>query len=173
MRRTVVNSGYRLIRSKALTSIVPQYLKDLYFFVSNSCNYNICQFLFFSESNEWTGTWGKHMKSINFKVLKDYQKINHFPGTFQIGRKDRLWRNLFKLMTKFGKKEWVLSIIGRKLRRYETHLRCFLFLRFGFIPKTYVLPQDGKMLRAAWERSNGREAWIIKPVCVHCRVHMT
>lgn len=95
---------------------------------------------FFLESNEWTGTWGKHMKSINFKVLRDYQKINHFPGTFQIGRKDRLWRNLFRLMAKFGKKE------------------------FGFIPKTYVLPQDSKMLRAAWERSNGKEAWIIKPV---------
>ncbi|KAJ1521378.1 hypothetical protein ONE63_003053 [Megalurothrips usitatus] len=105
VRRTVVNSGFRLIR----------------------------------KSNEWTGTWGKHMKSINFKVLKDYQKINHFPGTFQIGRKDRLWRNLFRLMAKFGKKE------------------------FGFIPKTYVLPQDSKMLRAAWERSNGKEAWIIKP----------
>ncbi|XP_052124662.1 tubulin monoglutamylase TTLL4 isoform X2 [Frankliniella occidentalis] len=105
VRRTVLNSGFRLIR----------------------------------KSNEWTGTWGKHMKSINFKVLKEYQKINHFPGTFQIGRKDRLWRNLFKLMAKFGKKE------------------------FGFIPRTYVLPQDSKMLRAAWERSNGKEAWIIKP----------
>lgn len=39
-----------------------------------------------------------------------------------------------------------------------------LYPRFGFIPKTYVLPQDSKMLRAAWERSNGKEAWIIKPV---------
>lgn len=91
------------------------------------------------KSNDWCGTWGKHMKSINFKTLREYQKINHFPGTFQIGRKDRLWKNLFRLMTKFGKKE------------------------FGFIPRTYVLPQDSKLLRSAWEKNCGKERWIVKP----------
>ncbi|KAJ8946805.1 hypothetical protein NQ314_008789 [Rhamnusium bicolor] len=49
-----------------------------------------------SESNEWLGTWGKHMKSPLFKTLKETQKLNHFPGTFQLGRKDRLWRNFQK-----------------------------------------------------------------------------
>ncbi|KAL1122063.1 hypothetical protein AAG570_003469 [Ranatra chinensis] len=90
-------------------------------------------------SPEWTGTWGKQMKSVCFKTLKNNQKLNHFPGTFQIGRKDRLWKNLYNLMTKFGKKE------------------------FGFIPRTYVLPQDNKALRAAWEKSSGKARWIIKP----------
>jgi hypothetical protein len=61
----------------------------------------------FSESNDWCGIWGKHIKSLCFKTLKEFQKINHFPGTFQIGRKDRLWKNLYRLMTKFGKKEYV------------------------------------------------------------------
>lgn len=42
------------------------------------------------------GTWGKHMKSPCFRTLRSHQKINHFPGTFQIGRKDRLWRNMHK-----------------------------------------------------------------------------
>uniref|UniRef100_A0A1B6JU11 Tubulin polyglutamylase TTLL4 n=1 Tax=Homalodisca liturata TaxID=320908 RepID=A0A1B6JU11_9HEMI len=91
------------------------------------------------KSNEWCGTWGKHMKSLCFKTLREYQKINHFPGTFQIGRKDRLWKNLFRLMAKFGKKE------------------------FGFIPRTYVLPQDNKLLRSAWEKNCGKEKWIVKP----------
>ncbi|KAJ9579962.1 hypothetical protein L9F63_004345 [Diploptera punctata] len=91
------------------------------------------------KSNDWCGTWGKHMKSLCFKTLKEFQKINHFPGTFQIGRKDRLWKNLYRLMTKFGKKE------------------------FGFIPRTYVLPQDNKFLRQAWEKNLGKEKWIIKP----------
>jgi len=31
-------------------------------------------------------------------------QVNHFPGTFQIGRKDRLWRNLSKMQTRVGKK---------------------------------------------------------------------
>ncbi|GLG94629.1 Tubulin polyglutamylase TTLL4 [Gryllus bimaculatus] len=105
VRRTLVNSGFRLVR----------------------------------KSNEWSGTWGKHMKSLCFRTLKEFQKINHFPGTFQIGRKDRLWKNLYRLMTKFGRKE------------------------FGFIPRTYVLPQDSKLLRQAWEKNCGKEKWIIKP----------
>lgn len=53
----------------------------------------------------WCGTWGKHMKSPCFKGIKDYQKVNHFPGTFQIGRKDKLWKNVAKLQSKFGKEE--------------------------------------------------------------------
>lgn len=45
------------------------------------------------------------MKSVVFRTLKENQKLNHFPGTFQIGRKDRLWRNLQRYMNKYGKKE--------------------------------------------------------------------
>ena len=30
-------------------------------------------------------------------------QVNHFPGTFQIGRKDRLWRNLSKMQSRFKK----------------------------------------------------------------------
>lgn len=90
-------------------------------------------------SIDWGGIWGRHMKSICFKTLRDNQKINHIPGTFQIGRKDRLWKNLYRYMTKFGKKE------------------------FGFIPRTYVLPQDSKLLRAAFDRAGGKTKWIVKP----------
>lgn len=71
--------------------------------------------LLFLESNEWVGTWGKHMKSPLFKTLKDTQKINHFPGTFQIGRKDRLWRNFQKLITKFGNKEYAIPLFVTRL----------------------------------------------------------
>lgn len=91
------------------------------------------------KSNEWCGTWGKHMKSLCFKTIRDFQKMNHFPGSFQIGRKDHLWRNLLRLMTKFGKKE------------------------FGFMPRTYILPQDNKLLRSAWEKHCGKDRWIVKP----------
>ncbi|BES88074.1 tubulin-tyrosine ligase activity [Nesidiocoris tenuis] len=89
-------------------------------------------------TGEWGGIWGRHMKSVCFKTLYDYQKINHLPGTFQIGRKDRLWKNIYKFMTKFGKKE------------------------FGFLPRTYVLPQDTKILRQAWDK-NSKGKWIVKP----------
>ncbi|XP_066259801.1 tubulin polyglutamylase ttll-4-like isoform X2 [Euwallacea similis] len=93
------------------------------------------------KSNQWLGTWGKHMKSPMFKTLKDTQKLNHFPGTFQLGRKDRLWRNFQKMISKYGLKE------------------------FGFLPHTYVLPQELKILKQTWDFkiNGGKEMWIIKP----------
>ncbi|XP_053296410.1 tubulin polyglutamylase TTLL4 isoform X1 [Pleuronectes platessa] len=91
------------------------------------------------KSHDWLGCWGHHMKSPGFKALGEHQKLNHFPGTFQIGRKDRLWRNLSKMKGRFGKQE------------------------FSFFPRTFILPQDIKQLRKAWEDGVSRQKWIIKP----------
>lgn len=88
---------------------------------------------------QWCGTWDKHMKSPCFKAVREFQKINHFPGTFQIGRKDKLWKNFVRLQTKFGKEE------------------------FGFIPKTFVLPGDIKALKAAFDKEGVKKKWIVKP----------
>ena len=108
---------------------------------------------FFLVDGDWLGTWGKHMKALCFKTVKEYQKINHFPGTFQIGRKDRLWRNLCKMQAHYGKKE------------------------FSFFPQTFVLPTDIRQLRRSWEESGPKQKWIIKPVkddktlCI--KIHIT
>ncbi|KAL4635805.1 tubulin polyglutamylase TTLL4-like [Arapaima gigas] len=91
------------------------------------------------KSYDWLGCWGHHMKSTGFKAIREYQKLNHFPGSFQIGRKDRLWRNLSKMQIRFGKRE------------------------FSFFPRSFVLPQDIKLLRKAWEDSGSRQKWIVKP----------
>lgn len=91
------------------------------------------------KSHDWLGCWGHHMKSTAFKSIREYQKLNHFPGTFQIGRKDRLWRNLSKMQARFGRKE------------------------FNFFPQSFVLPQDIKLLRKAWEEGGTRQKWIVKP----------
>ncbi|XP_033761713.1 tubulin polyglutamylase TTLL4-like isoform X1 [Pecten maximus] len=90
-------------------------------------------------NHDWLGCWGKHMKSQGFKAIREYQKLNHFPGSFQIGRKDRLWRNLSKMQLHCGKKE------------------------FGFFPQTFVLPYDNKLLKRAWEDGGNKQKWIIKP----------
>lgn len=68
-----------------------------------------------------------------------YMQVNHFPGTFQIGRKDRLWRNLFRLQARVGKKH------------------C------DFVPQTYVVPQDLLLLKRDWEEGS-KQKWILKPV---------
>ncbi|KAM5229360.1 LOW QUALITY PROTEIN: tubulin monoglutamylase TTLL4 [Ctenodactylus gundi] len=89
-------------------------------------------------NDDWLGCWGHHMKSPSFRSIREHQKLNHFPGSFQIGRKDRLWRNLSRMQSRFGKKE------------------------FSFFPQSFILPQDAKLLRKAWE-SNSRQKWIVKP----------
>ena len=72
---------------------------------------------------DWVATWGKSMKPLQFRVMRDDQKVNHFPGTFQIGRKDKLWKNYRRLLLKYGEKE------------------------FDFLPRTFCLPADDKLLR--------------------------
>uniref|UniRef100_A0A452S6I7 Tubulin tyrosine ligase like 4 n=1 Tax=Ursus americanus TaxID=9643 RepID=A0A452S6I7_URSAM len=89
-------------------------------------------------NDDWLGCWGHHMKSPSFRSIREHQKLNHFPGSFQIGRKDRLWRNLSRMQSRFGKKE------------------------FSFFPQSFILPQDAKLLRKAWE-SSSRQKWIVKP----------
>ncbi|XP_031617116.1 tubulin polyglutamylase TTLL4-like isoform X2 [Contarinia nasturtii] len=97
-------------------------------------------FRLLKQTNDWMGTWGKHMKSPCFRTLKTYQKINHIPGTFQIGRKDKIWRNLQSQMLRNGRKE------------------------FNFMPLTYILPQDIKKLKRLWQKFDQRNTkWIIKP----------
>lgn len=97
-------------------------------------------FFCLSETNDWMGTWGKHMKSPCFRTLRPYQKMNHIPGTFQIGRKDKIWRNLQSQMVRNGKKE------------------------FSLMPLTYILPQDVKRLKRLWTFFDQRNTkWIIKP----------
>ncbi|XP_073490406.1 tubulin monoglutamylase TTLL4 [Aquarana catesbeiana] len=91
------------------------------------------------KNHDWLGCWGHHMKSTAFKGIREYQKLNHFPGSFQIGRKDRLWRNLSKMQARFGRKE------------------------FNFLPQSFVLPQDIKLLKKAWEEGGTRQKWIVKP----------
>ncbi|XP_030065121.1 tubulin monoglutamylase TTLL4 [Microcaecilia unicolor] len=88
---------------------------------------------------DWLGCWGHHMKSPGFKTIREYQKLNHFPGSFQIGRKDRLWRNLSRMQARFGKKE------------------------FNFFPQSFILPQDVKLLKKTWEEGGTRQKWIVKP----------
>ncbi|NXW40595.1 TTLL4 polyglutamylase, partial [Nyctiprogne leucopyga] len=91
------------------------------------------------KSNDWLGCWGHHMKSSSFRAIREHQKLNHFPGSFQIGRKDRLWRNLLKMQARCGKKE------------------------FNFFPQSFILPQDIKLLRKAWEEGASCQKWIVKP----------
>jgi tubulin polyglutamylase TTLL5 len=70
--------------------------------------------------------------------MTKYQKINHFPRTFEITRKDRMYANVVKFKEMFPNDG------------------------FNFLPKTYVLPEQYSRLRKRLSKESD-DKWILKP----------
>ncbi|XP_040571804.1 tubulin polyglutamylase TTLL5 [Lepeophtheirus salmonis] len=83
----------------------------------------------------WTGA---NPKPHAFKSLLPHQKVNHFPRSYELTRKDRLYQNIERFQ----------HAKGAKL--------------FNFVPKTFVIPSEYSEFAAAHHRTRG--AWIVKPV---------
>ncbi|XP_011640702.1 tubulin polyglutamylase TTLL5 isoform X2 [Pogonomyrmex barbatus] len=82
----------------------------------------------------WTGT---HPKPDILRNLMPYQKINHFPRSYEITRKDRLYKNIEAMQRNKG------------------------FRNLDFIPQTFLLPTEARELISAHFRYRG--PWIVKP----------
>ena len=101
------------------------------------------------ENAFWIGYWGRHLKSSAYKYMHPYQKvsfsssidfqINHFPGAFHLGRKDRLSQHVERKRMAWGE---------------DT---------FGLMPITYVLPADIAPMKAYLAESPEHHV-IVKPV---------
>lgn len=90
-------------------------------------------------TDNFIGSWCKHMLTSEFQKLDYWRKVNHFPGSFHMGRKDKLWMRLNMATSKFGKDD------------------------FGeFHPTTFVLPKDYEELKNFWNKS-GTKLFIMKP----------
>jgi hypothetical protein len=61
--------------------------------------------------------WSVPLKPETLRRLDKYRHCNHFPGTFQLGRKDSMYRNISKMIREFGDD-------------------------YRIVPKTYILPDD-------------------------------
>lgn len=72
------------------------------------------------EKNEknWTVLWSKHRKNSDFKSFNCLQKVNHFPASWCLGRKDRLCKTIATMRRLHGIKE------------------------YSFHPETFILPYD-------------------------------
>ena len=62
------------------------------------------------------------MRSQVYQNLTSFQKVNHFPRTHEITKKDNLFKNITKMQSLHGKRH------------------------YNFIPETYALPQDTAQL---------------------------
>lgn len=87
----------------------------------------------------YLGSWCKHMLTTEFKQLEEWRKVNHYPGSFHLGRKDKLCFRLRIAKLKYGQD------------------------KFGdFHPVTFVMPRDYGELREYWRHSPSK-LFIIKP----------
>jgi len=79
---------------------------------------------------------------VDFDQLPPEMKINKFPTTSALSRKDQMWNNFRRLQKKFGKKY------------------------FAFLAETYNLPEDLKLLK--WKMKKTKGIWIAKPPAASC-----
>ena len=87
------------------------------------------------KGNTYNIFWGHHLKEPQLQKLQPNQYVNHFPGSYCLGRKDYLWRN-----------------ISRQIRQHGAP--------YDFVAKTYVLPRDREHLEKAYTDGT---VYIVKP----------
>ncbi|CAD8186669.1 unnamed protein product [Paramecium pentaurelia] len=91
-----------------------------------------------SDEDNWLIYWGLASKE-TLDEMKKYQKTNHFPGCWSIGRKDNLWIHLSKVKRRFPNE-------------------------YSFIPNTYLLQYDFDRFERIRESAPKKTFWIKKPV---------
>ncbi|GMH62015.1 hypothetical protein TrST_g14158 [Triparma strigata] len=98
---------------------------------------------------QWNCQWGKHLTTEGFESLNRFQKANHFPGSWCIGRKDRLMR-----------------CIGRA-KRAAKNMPNVPSDGFDIIPGGWILPTEyDSFTRAASMERN--PVYILKPSASAC-----
>ena len=95
-----------------------------------------------TEGPSWNVLWGMP-KYDRIKEMNKYQKTNHFPGCWEVGRKDGLWRNLSKMKRQFP-------------------------LDYAFVPTTYILNTDFERFIQIKEAAENKAIWIMKPCASAC-----
>ena len=86
--------------------------------------------------------WARHTGDKLWKELPLGSIVNHFPGSWTLGRKDGLSR-----------------ILTEQQRRLGNH-------DYNFVPQTFTLPGDRRALERAWSEGTlmGGGAFIVKPL---------
>ena len=90
----------------------------------------------------WSLYWGKHFRGktadVQWRRLHKHQRMNHFPGTWSIGRKDRLART-----------------IQKQKRRHAS--------AYSFLPECWILPSDKGSFKRELAGATHKNLWIARP----------
>ncbi|KAF6262781.1 tubulin-tyrosine ligase family-domain-containing protein [Scenedesmus sp. NREL 46B-D3] len=93
-----------------------------------------------TKGSGWHVLWGSLAPPELLAGVSPWQRHNHFPGTWELGRKDRLYRNI--------------AAAARRTRNPAA---------FGFVPKFFILPADLEEFKLDLAQ-NPRTTYIRKPV---------
>jgi tubulin polyglutamylase TTLL4 len=94
-------------------------------------------------SNFWNVLWTRYVEASDVKKLNKYQKINHFPQSIRLSRKDYLWHCMYRLYQRFPKE-------------------C------NITPMTYIFPDDNDRFEEDREAEDNGVLYILKPVAASC-----
>ncbi|CAL8100870.1 unnamed protein product [Calicophoron daubneyi] len=83
----------------------------------------------------WTGC---HLKPCQLRLLTDFHKVNHFPRSYEITRKDRLAKNI------------------QRMQRFKG------MRHFDFVPQSFLLPDEFREFCSAYLQDKG--PYIVKPI---------
>ncbi|TRY91785.1 hypothetical protein DNTS_023743 [Danionella cerebrum] len=90
-------------------------------------------------STDFNLMWsGSHLKPHLLRSLQNFQKVNHFPRSYELTRKDKLYKNIQRMQQSYG------------------------FHNFNVVPQAFVLPGEYQEFSSFFSKE--RAAWIIKPV---------
>ena len=77
-------------------------------------------------SNDFNLMWhGGHVKPISLRSLQDFQRVNHFPRSYELTRKDRMYANVMKMQQTHGHKHFdfvAKSFILQRFQKFEAEL---------------------------------------------------
>ncbi|XP_068110604.1 tubulin polyglutamylase TTLL5 isoform X2 [Hyperolius riggenbachi] len=92
-----------------------------------------------ANSNDFNLMWtGSHVKPHLLRSLAPFQRVNHFPRSYELTRKDRLYKNVQRMQQTHGQRH------------------------FNLLPPTYLLPGEYQEFCNAFSKDRG--PWIVKPV---------
>ena len=85
-------------------------------------------------------TWASFMEPKRYPIVKSmlpHQRVSHFPRSYELTRKDRMYKNIERLQISKGPKH------------------------FNFIPKTFTIPNEFSEFAAAHHRTRGKGVFVI------------
>ena len=126
------------------------YFKLKYKITSNvhvyNCVVNSLAYAGFQQTDgaSWNILWSAPLKVEQIREFDEYKHVNHFAGTWYLGRKDFMYRNIAHQIRDFG-------------------------AEYQIVPKTWILPNDARTFQNERDASEGQHKyWILKPANSSC-----